>query len=52
LLKKVSAEYTKEKWQNCRSHVKSYKVNTGNEGGLMDEANDSMIITDRLYKYR
>jgi hypothetical protein len=39
---KVLAEYTKEKWQNCSSHVK--KLGILKRDGLMDGAIDNIII--------
>jgi hypothetical protein len=40
---KVFAEYTKEKWQICCSHVKT-EEEYWQQNGLMDEAINSMII--------
>jgi hypothetical protein len=40
---KLLAEYTK-KWQNCCSHVKNLEEEYWQRDGLMNEANDNMII--------
>jgi hypothetical protein len=43
IFKRVFAEHTKEKLQNCCSHVKKTEKYWQRDG-LMEEASDSMII--------
>jgi hypothetical protein len=38
------AECTKEKWQNCCSHVKQTKEEYWQRDGVVDEAIESVVI--------